>query len=60
MADLLQRGAGCMKVFVAAEFEPGRLVLRIAFEIAKRVGAVIGLEIGRALAPLGDFQARGC
>ena len=58
MAEPLQRRAGGLQVFGAAEFEAGRLVVRVAVEIAERVGAVIGLEVGRALAPLGDFEAQ--
>ena len=58
MAELLERGTGRVKVLLAAELERRRLILRIAFEIAERVGAMIRLEIRRALAPLSDLQTQ--
>ena len=39
------------------DLEPGRLVRRVAFEIAQRVLARVGLEVDRAARALGRLKA---
>lgn len=51
-----QHGAGALQLFRRIHLERGRMVARIAFEIAKGVVAGVGLEVRRPMFLAGQLQ----